>query len=62
MLATETNGNKSCGCLNLIGRKKEIKQAKLSTFCSTTPEKAEGLQINSDSHWQNILWCLPAYG
>lgn len=43
-------------------KKKEIKQAKLGTFCSTPPEKAEGLQINSDSLWQNILWCLPAYG
>lgn len=25
-------------------------------------KKAEGLQINSDNHWQNILWWLPAYG
>lgn len=59
MLPTETNGNKSDGCLNLIVRKekkKEIKQAELSTFCKTTPGQAEGLQINPDSHWENILW------
>lgn len=24
-------------------------------------KKAEGLQINSDSHWQRVLWWLPSY-
>lgn len=42
--------------------RKKIVQVKLSAFCNTTSDKAEGLQINSDSLWQSILWGLLVNG